>query len=98
MRKFAAHGVLQTADRVLHLAFDLIGLAFAFHLLVSQGLAGPFLHLALGLLGGALDAIFVNHFSSPEIDWFGDGKLARRRRSSISQPQQPEPGPACLLT
>ena len=58
-RLFAAHGVLEAADRVLHLALDLIGLAFILRLLVSQDLAGPFLHLALGLLGRAFDAIFI---------------------------------------
>src|ERR1700694_1384370 len=63
---FAAHGVLQTADRVLHLALHLIGFAFGFRLLVAQDLAGPFLHFALGLLGGAFYAIFVDHFTSPE--------------------------------
>jgi len=43
-----AQGILQTANRVLHLAFDLIGFAFAFQLLVSDGFPGPFLHFALG--------------------------------------------------
>src|ERR1700722_12366763 len=65
-RLFAAHGVLEAADRVLHFALDLVGLAFILRLLVSQDLAGPFLHLALGLLGRAFDAILVNHCTSPE--------------------------------
>src|SRR5260370_35922647 len=65
-RLLAAHGVFQTANRVLHLALHLIGFAFTLQLLVSYGLAGPLLYLALGLLGGAFDAIFVNHFASPE--------------------------------
>src|SRR5262249_15945533 len=60
----AAQTVLHAADRVLDLALGLVGLAFGLGLGIARHLAGIFLDLALRLLGGALDAVFV-HFDSP---------------------------------
>src|SRR5205085_12341526 len=56
----AANGVLDAADGVLHLAGGLFRLAFAFELGVARGLAGNFLHLALGLMQRAFNAILVH--------------------------------------
>src|SRR5215510_14814623 len=57
----AARSVLQAADRIAHFALHLLAFAFGLRLLVAGRLAGPLLHLALGLLGRAFDAILVNH-------------------------------------
>src|ERR1035437_1336535 len=54
------HRVLEAADGVLHLAGDLLRLAFGFELGVPGGLARDFLHFAFGLLDAALNAIFVH--------------------------------------
>jgi hypothetical protein len=43
--------ILQAADGVLDLAFNLVALAFGFQLGVTDDLAGRFLDCALGLLG-----------------------------------------------
>src|ERR1700727_3038912 len=56
---FAAHRVFQAADRVLHFAGSLVGLAFGFQLLVAEDLPGGFFHGSLGLLGRAFYAIFI---------------------------------------
>src|SRR5207302_6209667 len=55
-----ARFVLQAAPRILELAFALIRLAFALHLLVAEQLAGAFLELAAGLLEAAFGAVFVD--------------------------------------
>ncbi len=55
---FAAHHILQSADRVLHLAGSLVGLAFSFQLLVAQDLSGGFFHGSLGLLCRTVDSVF----------------------------------------
>src|ERR1700692_3641812 len=65
---FAAHRIFQTADRVLHLAGSLVGLAFGFQLLVAEDLSGDFFHGSLGLLGRALDAIFI-HCRFLDVGW-----------------------------
>ena len=57
--------ILQAADGVLDLAFDLVALAFSGQLDVTEGLAGRFLDGALGLLGRAGDTIFVQVAVSP---------------------------------
>ena len=44
MALFATHRIFQSADRVLHLAGGLVGLAFSFQLLVAEDLSGGFLH------------------------------------------------------
>ena len=56
--------VLEAADRILNLASDLLRLAFGFELGVAGHFARDFLNLALGLLDGALDSIFVHVFLS----------------------------------
>src|ERR1700719_2297329 len=56
----AAHCILQSADRVLHLAGSLVDLAFSFQLLVAEDLSGGFFHGSLGLLCRTLDSIFVH--------------------------------------
>jgi len=48
---FFANGVFQTADRVLYLAFNLVGFAFTFGFCVAGGLACPFFSFAFGLFG-----------------------------------------------
>jgi hypothetical protein len=40
MALFATHRIFQSADRVLHLAGGLVGLAFGFQLLVTEDLSG----------------------------------------------------------
>ena len=47
---FSSHRIFQSADRVLHLAGSLVGLAFSFQLLVAEDLSGGFFHGSLGLL------------------------------------------------
>jgi len=56
----AAHCILPSADRVLHLACGLFGLAFSFQLLVAEDLPGSFFHGALGLFCRTFDSIFVH--------------------------------------
>ena len=69
----AAHRILQSTDRVLHLACGLVGLAFGFQLLVAEDLSGDFFHGSLGLLGRALDAIFI-HCRFLDVGWvWGNG-------------------------
>jgi hypothetical protein len=46
----AAHCILQSTDRVLHLAGSLFGLAFSFQLLVAEDLPCGFFHRSFGLL------------------------------------------------
>jgi hypothetical protein len=46
----AAHCILQSTDRVLHLAGSLFGLAFSFELLVAEDLPCDFFHRSFGLL------------------------------------------------
>src|SRR6187549_3894826 len=53
--------VLQSTPDILELAFSLVGLAFAHHLLVAEQRPGAFLHLATGLLHAAFGAIVVDH-------------------------------------
>src|SRR6266403_19804 len=57
----APQSVFQSANGVLHFAFELISFAFAFELAVAGYLSDNLLHFALGLLSRALDAIFVHH-------------------------------------
>jgi len=57
---FAAHRIFQSADRVLHLASNLVGLALSFQLLVAQDLPGGFFHGSLGLLCGTFDSILIH--------------------------------------
>ena len=47
---FTAHRILQSADRVLHFAGSLVGLAFSFQLLVAEDLPRGLFHRSLGLL------------------------------------------------
>jgi len=60
MALFPAQRIFQSADRVLHLAGSLVGLAFSFQLLVAEDLSGGFFHDSLGLLCRTLDSIFVH--------------------------------------
>ncbi len=55
-----AGGVLHATDSVLHPSLGLLGLALGLGLGVAGDLAPGFLHLALGLLAGAFDAILVH--------------------------------------
>src|SRR6516162_3980103 len=59
-----AQRVLHPADGVADFAADLVGLAFAFELLVAAHLARDLLDLTLGLLSRTFDAILV-HCMSP---------------------------------
>src|SRR5438046_6893846 len=52
-----ARFVLNAAPGVLELAFGLVGLTLALHLLIAEQLASSFLHLAAYLLGAAFGAI-----------------------------------------
>src|SRR5262245_11118944 len=63
-RLLSAKRVFDAADRVAHLAFRLIGLAFRLGLGIARDLAGELLDLALQLLGCAFDAVLV-HCLSP---------------------------------
>src|SRR5262249_36244857 len=56
----AAHGVLQSADCVLHLAGGLVALAFRFGLGVAGYLSDLLLHGSLRLVSRAFHAIFVH--------------------------------------
>ena len=56
---FAAHRIFHSADRVLNLARNLVGLPFSFQLLVAENLPGGFFHGTLGLLCRTFDPIFV---------------------------------------
>src|ERR1700735_2909496 len=59
--------VLQAADGVLDLPLDLVGLAIGGHLGVTGGFADSFLDGALGLFGGADDAILI-HVTNPPFE------------------------------
>src|SRR3954451_14327600 len=61
--KGVLHGILDAAHGVLHLAGDLVALAFAFELGVAQRLAGRLLNAALQVLRRTLDPVFVSHGS-----------------------------------
>jgi hypothetical protein len=56
---FTAHRILQSANRVLHFAGSLVGLASSFQLLVAEDLPCGLFHRSLGLLCRAFDSIFV---------------------------------------
>jgi hypothetical protein len=56
----AAHCVFQSADRVLHLAGGLIGLALSFQLLIAEGLPCSFFHRAFSLLCRTNNSILVH--------------------------------------
>src|ERR1700730_15163199 len=55
---FSARGVFPSADRVLHLAGDLLGLALRFGLGVARYLSDLLLHGSLHLVSRAFHAIF----------------------------------------
>src|ERR1700738_4973757 len=78
----APQSVLQSANSVLHFALKLISLSFAFELAVASYLSNDFLHFALGLLGRALDAIFVHH----------DGLQYFEHSRNVSRQQPPSHG------
>jgi hypothetical protein len=59
-RSLAPQSIFQSADGVLHFALELISFAFTFELAIAGYLSNNFLHFAFGLLGRALDAIFVH--------------------------------------
>ena len=69
--------VLGAADGVLHLAFHLIGLAFALQLGVAGHFAGGLLHLTLGLFEAAFDTVLVHCFLAC---WRELAKTTRRWR------------------
>jgi hypothetical protein len=52
--------VLDAADGVLHLACEIIDLAFGLELRIARNLAESFLDFALGLIGRAFDPILVH--------------------------------------
>jgi hypothetical protein len=56
----AAHRILQSTDRVLHLACGLVRLAFGFQLLVAEDLPRGFFHRSFGLLCRTFNSIFVH--------------------------------------
>ena len=60
MALLAAHRILQAADRVLHPAGSLVGLAVGLEFLVAEDPPGGFFHGPLGLLCGAFDSIFIH--------------------------------------
>ena len=64
--------ILQAADGILDLAFDLVAFAFGGKLGVTDGLAGRFLDGALGLFGRADDTIFVHLSVSRLVNIFAD--------------------------
>jgi hypothetical protein len=57
---FTAHGILQSADRVLHLAGSPVGLAGGFQFLIAKDLPDGLFHGSFGLLCGAFDSIFIH--------------------------------------
>ena len=57
---FTAHRILQSADRVLHFAGRLVGLAFSFQFIVAEDLPCGLFHRSLDLLCRAFDSIFVH--------------------------------------
>jgi hypothetical protein len=56
----AAHRIFHSADSVLSLARNLVGLAFSFQLLVAENLPGGFFHGTLSLHGRTFDPIFIH--------------------------------------
>jgi hypothetical protein len=55
------HGIFDTIDTVLNVAFDFLILAVGGKLCVAQNLSRDFLDVALDLPGRTGDPIFVNH-------------------------------------
>ena len=81
MALFPAQRIFQSADRVLHLAGGLVGIAFSFQLLVAEDLSGGFFHGSLGLLCRTLDSIFVHTMRRAERPSH-EKKLARKQLMS----------------
>ena len=54
-------GILDAADGVLDLAFSLICLAFGLYLGVTSHITDTFFDFATDVLGGTVNAIFINH-------------------------------------
>src|ERR1043166_2644116 len=82
---FAAQCVLQSANRILHLASSLVGLAFSFQLLIAEDLAGGFLYGSLNLLCRTFDSILIHVVCSLFVRYFcyaswREGPIALRRR------------------
>ena len=59
MALFAAHRISHSADRVLNLARNLVGLAVGFQLLVAEDFTGGFFHGTQGLSTGVTPASTV---------------------------------------
>jgi hypothetical protein len=57
---FPAQGILQTANRILHFANNLLGLAFSFQLLIAEQFSDDFLHGSFGLLCRTFDSILIH--------------------------------------
>src|SRR3979409_1137318 len=62
----ALERILDAADGVLNLALYLIGLAFAFRLLVAGHLPNDFFHFAFPLFQGTFHAVSVDHKVTPQ--------------------------------
>src|ERR1051326_5960469 len=82
---FAAQCVLQSANRILHLASSLVGLADSFQLLIAEDLAGGFLYGSLDLLCRTFDSILIHVVCSLFVRYFcyaswREGPIALRRR------------------
>src|SRR5499427_10345640 len=80
-----AQRVLHAADGVADFSARLVGLAFAFELLVAAHLARDLLDLTLGLLSRTLDAILV-HCMSPVVVSFTT--VLSRQGSRDSKPHR----------
>ena len=61
---FSALCILQSTNRIWHLARSLVGVAFSFQLLIAEGLSGGHFNGSLGLLCRTFDSILIHVISS----------------------------------
>src|ERR1043166_4234120 len=80
---FAAQCVLQSANRILHLASSLVGLAFSFQLLIAEDLAGGFLYGSLDLLCRTFDSILIHVVCSLFVRYFRYATSTSRLRGQF---------------
>src|SRR4030081_1792375 len=72
----ALERILDAADGVLDLALHLIGLAFAFRLLVAGHLPNDFFHFAFPLFQGTFHAVSVDHKVTPQCGCLRENALS----------------------
>src|SRR4030081_242383 len=82
----ALERILDAADSVLDLALHLIGLAFAFRLLVAGHLPNDFFHFAFPLFQGTFHAVSVDHKVTPQCGVSQRERAELPERSTASRP------------